>query len=199
MRKQGQDEQLELWEREDPIPQGLELPSPGSSKQLSDSLFQAYSTQFTGTLNTDFARKRPLNLLVADDNEINRKVICVILEKLGYRCSEAENGAEALELFKSKKFDYIFMDLDMPEVTGIEAAKSIRDLESKGGSETPTLQSEIIAVTANVSSETRLKCRRAGMNGYLEKPITAETIKNQLLRSWPRVRSRRARSKSTEL
>ncbi len=197
MRYQGQDGQLELWEREDPISQGLESPSPGSPKQRPDSLFHPYDTQFTGALDTDFARKRPLNLLVADDNQINRKVICVILEKLGYRCSEAKNGAEALQLFKSKKFDYIFMDLDMPEVTGIEAAKSIRDFENKQSTKTAP-QSEIIAVTANVSSETRIKCRRAGMNGYLEKPITAQTIKDQLLRSWPRIRSRRAHSASVD-
>ena len=198
MRNQSQDEQLELWKKESPIPQGLESSSPGSSEQLPDSLFNTYDTQFTGTLDTDFARKRPLHLLVADDNEINRKVICVILEKLGYRCSEARNGAEALQLFKSKKFDYIFMDLDMPEVTGIEAAKSIRDFEKEQSSGEPTPKSEIIAVTANVSSETRLKCRRAGMNGYLEKPITAQTIKDQLLRSWPRIRSRRAHSASVD-
>lgn len=140
-------------------------------------------------LDESFATSRPLNILVADDNEINRKVIRVILQKLGYHCVEASNGEEALRAYHSGEYDYIFMDLDMPEMDGIEAAQAIRELEI----EAPARKAEIIAVTANVSEETRLRCRRAGMNGYLEKPITAAMIKNQLLRSWPRIRSRRAK------
>lgn len=137
-------------------------------------------------LGRTFANRRPLNILVADDNEINRKVISIILRKLGYSCAEANNGEEALERYAEGNYDYIFMDLDMPEMDGIEAAKAIRENEGD------RIKTEIIAVTANVSNETRLKCRRAGMNGYLEKPITASTIKEQLLRSWPRIRSRRS-------
>ncbi len=142
----------------------------------------------TRVLDAGFARSRPLNILVADDNEINRKVIRVILQKLGYHCVEAANGEEALDLYRSGAYDYIFMDLDMPEMDGIEAAQAIRASE-----ESDTRRAEIIAVTANVSDETRQRCRRAGMNGYLEKPITAAMIKNQLLRSWPRIRSRRGK------
>lgn len=142
-------------------------------------------TSTTRLLEPSFADRRPLNILVADDNEINRKVIRIILQKLGYSCMEAENGEDALRHYEEGDFDYIFMDLDMPEMDGIEATQAIRATE---GDEKKT---EIIAVTANVSDETRLKCRRVGMNGYLEKPITATIIKEQLLRSWPRVRSRR--------
>ena len=124
---------------------------------------------------------------MADDNEINRKIISTILQKLGYKCVEAENGEDALKLYESGDCDYIFMDLDMPQMDGIETTQAIRDSESDSGRKT-----EIIAVTANVSQETRQKCRRVGMNGYLEKPITAAVIKDQLLRSWPRVRTRRS-------
>jgi len=137
-------------------------------------------------LDQDFAQRRPLKILVADDNEINRKIIRIILQKLGYSCVEAENGGDALKLYQSGDYDYIFMDLDMPEMDGIEATQAIRQSENDTGRRT-----EIIAVTANVSQETRLKCRRVGMNGYLEKPITASVIKDQLIRSWPRVRTHR--------
>ncbi|MBK1876817.1 response regulator [Pelagicoccus mobilis] len=137
-------------------------------------------------LDRDFAQRRPLKILVADDNEINRKIIRIILQKLGYNCVEAENGEDAYQMYQSGDYDYIFMDLDMPEMDGIETTQAIREAEN--GS---TRKTEIIAVTANVSQETRQKCRRVGMNGYLEKPITASVIKDQLLRSWPRVRTRR--------
>ncbi len=197
MRSQSQEGQLELWEREPSVSQSSGTSSALESDKGSPFPFPAASLK--RALASDFAKKRPLHVLVADDNKINRKVIRVILEKLGYPCSEAENGEEALKLFKSEMFDYIFMDLDMPEVTGIEAAKSIRSLEHGRASEEAIPESEIIAVTANVSSETRLKCRRAGMNGYLEKPVTAQMIKDQLLRSWPRIRSRRARLKTERI
>lgn len=140
----------------------------------------------TRVLEQSFAERRPLNILVADDNEINRKVIRIILGKLGYSCVEAENGEEALKAYQGGEYDYIFMDIDMPQMDGIETTEAIRAAE-----EDSKRRSEIIAVTANVSKETRLKCRRVGMNGYLEKPITATVIKEQLLRSWPRVRTQR--------
>ena len=85
----------------------------------------------------------------------------------------------------SNKIDYIFTDLDMPEMSGIETAATIRANEANS----PTGHKiEIIAVTANISDETRLICKRAGMNGFLEKPISSAQIKAQLLRSWARIR-----------
>lgn len=139
-------------------------------------------------LDESFASTRPLRILVVDDNDINRKVIRVILQKLGYRCDEAVDGSDALSRYLQGAYDCIFMDLDMPEMDGIEATEAIRALETED-----TREVEIIAVTANVSEETRLRCRRAGMNGYLEKPITAAIIKDQILRSWPRMRTRRGK------
>lgn len=136
-------------------------------------------------LELNFAILRPLNILVVDDNDINRKVISTILEKLRYHNLEAPGGKEALEILSSNSIDYIFTDLDMPEMSGIEAATTIRANEANS----PTGHKiEIIAVTANISDETRLSCKRAGMNGFLEKPISSAQIKNQLLRSWARIR-----------
>ncbi len=134
-----------------------------------------------------FAIRRALEILVVDDNGINRKVIRTILQKLGYQCLEASRGQEALEIVDSRMIDYIFMDLDMPEMSGIETSTQIRAAEAKSSSDHKI---EIIAVTANISDETRLLCKRAGMNGFLEKPISASMIKDQLLRSWARIRAK---------
>jgi CheY-like chemotaxis protein len=161
--------------------EALSAESPGLDIRKTPS-----PTPTRKALDENFAERRPLKILVADDNEINRKVIRIILQKLGYSCVEAENGEDALRMYRSGDYDYIFMDLDMPQMDGLEATQAIREAENSS-----ERQTEIIAVTANVSPETRLKCRRVGMNGYLEKPITASIIKDQLMRSWPRVRTRR--------
>ncbi|MBC2605881.1 response regulator [Pelagicoccus albus] len=199
MRKCANKGQLELW-KSPASPNNPEKRSscatsthqPAQKAPRFPAASEEFSLNFEDTRQSppkrteqSFAQKRPLRILVADDNDINRKVIRIILSKLGYECHEAENGREALEAYRSGDFNYVFMDIDMPEMDGLESTLAIRSCEAD--SRKP---SEIIAVTANVSQETRLKCRRAGMNGYLEKPITAEIIKEQLLRSWPRVRSR---------
>lgn len=193
MRKRSTPGQLEFWTSAPPATSTQELLFTGDQ-------LEALSAQRPGmelrtarkpaaaskALDENFAERRPLKILVADDNEINRKIIRIILQKLGYTCVEAENGEDALKMYQSGDYDYIFMDLDMPYMDGLETTQAIREAESDSERKT-----EIIAVTANVSPETRLKCRRVGMNGYLEKPITASIIKDQLLRSWPRVRTRR--------
>jgi len=174
--------QLELWS--DP---GAE--NRNGNVSTAACLFAESSPQ----LEPSFAEKRPLQILVADDNEINRKVIRIILEKLGYACEETCDGRETFERFKQKrrKIDYIFMDIDMPEMSGLDAARAIRKAEEAAPKNQNRIPTEIIAVTANVSDETRLACRRAGMNGYLEKPITLEIIRDQLLKSWNKIRTRR--------
>lgn len=193
MRKRSTPGQLEFWNSASPATDTQELLFSGDKLEalsserpgleISDPRKPAPTTK---TLDQNFAERRPLKILVADDNEINRKIIRIILQKLGYTCVEAENGEDALKMYQSGDYDYIFMDLDMPQMDGLETTQAIREAENDGKRKT-----EIIAVTANVSPETRLKCRRVGMNGYLEKPITASIIKDQLLRSWPRVRTRR--------
>lgn len=188
MRSKNDDLQLELWARlsmDDSPPRVGLADTPSSQRPRQGLLFDDddAATPPARVLHSSFADTHPLSILVADDNEINRKVIRVILQKLGYQCNEADDGQKALRLYRKKAHDYIFMDIDMPEMDGLEATREIRKAEAS--------PAEIIAVTANVSDETRLKCRRAGMNGYLEKPITAEMVKEQLLRSWPRIRAKR--------
>ncbi len=86
------------------------------------------------------------------------------------------------------EFDLVFMDIDMPKMNGIEAAQRMRVHENQLNQERRKV--EIIAVTANIHPETRIKCKQAGMNRFLPKPVDRETIKNQLLKSWRRVKSR---------
>ncbi|MDQ8185997.1 response regulator [Pelagicoccus sp. SDUM812002] len=193
MRKRTTPGQLEFWTSAPPAATTQELLFTGDQLEALSSegpglgiLAPRKPTPAGKALDENFAERRPLKILVADDNEINRKIIRIILRKLGYSCVEAENGEDALKLYQSGDYDYIFMDLDMPYMDGLEVTQAIREAENDSARQT-----EIIAVTANVSPETRLKCRRVGMNGYLEKPITASIIKDQLLRSWPRVRTRR--------
>ena len=197
MPRQRDPNQLELWFTSRPLIRDsaagnltfeLGLADKGPSRSLG------FGEKSQKLLDATFAASRPMSILVADDNEINRKIIRVILQKLGYQCEEAKNGLEALHQHRSKAYDYIFMDIDMPEMDGLEATQAIRESEGDDAID----KAEIVAVTANVSNETRLRCRRVGMNGYLEKPITAEAIKNQLLRSWARIRARKSREETEQ-
>ncbi len=190
--------QLELWEQSEPH---FNEPKPKAEtgdprdKDGHDGLFELSNPVLGSSdpvLAKSFSSTHPLRILVADDIELNRKIIRTILQKLGYDCIEATNGREALDLHTAQTFDYIFMDLDMPEMSGLESAREIRAAEKRKTSPLPI--AEIIAVTANVSDKTRGECQAVGMNGYLEKPITASTVKDQLKASWPRIRSRRNRA-----
>lgn len=197
MTEKSKSSQLELWADIEPtqgqtpvspeIPPALKAEDSGNTFQLSSEPFEQETQKFAST--------HPLCILIADDIALNRKIIGGLLKQLGYECAEATDGREAFDRFQESSFDYIFMDLDMPTMSGIEAATEIRKLEKTRVPAHPI--AEIIAVTANVSDTTRSACQEAGMNGYLEKPITAQQIKGQILRSWPRVRARRYRAKKT--
>ena len=133
MPDQPDNSQLDLWQdaakETQPTPHTQKRTpsqSPHSESIIQDSpppesLFKLEATAEVNqakSLNADFAISHPLNLLIADDIELNRTIIRTILKKLGYTCQEASNGTEALELQNSERFDYIFMDLDMPEMSG---------------------------------------------------------------------------------
>lgn len=140
-----------------------------------------------------FAQKRPLRILITDDNAINRNVVRTIVERLGYNPKEASGGEEALNLLRRDSFNILFTDIDMPKMDGIELAQAVRKHESVNKSGIRKI--EIIAVTANIHPDTVTKCKRAGMNGFLEKPVDPETIKKQILKSWRRIKNRSPQSK----
>jgi len=119
-------------------------------------------------LATSQARQAPLDILLADDVEINRILVQAILEPHGHRITFAEDGRKALEACQAKRFDLVLMDIQMPEMDGLQAARAIRTYERATGQRTPV---PIVAMTAFAGSEDRHICLDAGMNDYLTKPV----------------------------
>ena len=126
-------------------------------------------------LSSDFAEKYPLRILVAEDNPINQQLVGIILTKLGYTPLIVENGSEVLDKLRTEKIDLILMDVQMPEIDGLEATRIIRARLSE--------QPVIIAITANAMESDRDECIAAGMNDYLSKPIQLEELLT-LLEKW---------------
>ncbi len=114
---------------------------------------------------------RPQRVLVVDDDYANRWMTQTMLKKEGLLVDTAENGQSAIDQVKMKKYDVIFMDLQMPVMHGYEATRSIRNLDKHGGATVP-----IIAMTAAGLPEVRKQCMDMGMNDYLLKPIDRETL-----------------------
>ncbi|MCP5108942.1 MAG: response regulator [bacterium] len=115
-------------------------------------------------------RIKGLTVLLAEDNPVNQKIAQIILSKSGCKVKPAYNGMEALDKFCESpgKFEVIFMDMDMPEMNGMEAAAAIR---KKGHTDIP-----IIAMTASTRESDKEKCLKSGMNGFITKPISQGSI-----------------------
>jgi CheY-like chemotaxis protein len=122
-----------------------------------------------------------------EDNIVNQKVICRILSQRGYQVQVANNGAEALEMFKSPhQFDVILMDVQMPVMDGLTATIKIREMERDASEE----HIPIIGLTAGAMQEDKEKCLAAGMSHYLPKPVSRECL-FAALRRWTKGRRRR--------
>lgn len=122
------------------------------------------------------ARQCPLRILVAEDNLTNQKLIMQILGRMGYHPTLVENGLSVLRILERDRFDLIFMDVQMPEMDGLEATRRII---ARFGENRP----RIVAMTAFGLSEDRERCLAAGMDDYISKPISAEHVL-QLLSKW---------------
>jgi PAS domain S-box-containing protein len=131
----------------------------------------------TGRIDTGFGQRRPLRLLLAEDNIINQKVATRILSQMGYRPDVVHNGVEVLEALERQKYDVILMDIQMPDMDGLEATRQIRIKYT--GAKRPW----IIAMTANAMDSDRKNCFDAGMDGYLSKPVRIEALEAELVRS----------------
>jgi PAS domain S-box-containing protein len=115
---------------------------------------------------------KPLNILLAEDNMINQKVACTVLKKLGHHTVVAPNGLEAVQLFEKNKYDIILMDMQMPEMDGLEATRIIREYEKeKKLKETP-----IISMTANAMKADMERSIAAGMNDFISKPFKQDQL-----------------------
>lgn len=119
-----------------------------------------------------------LKILVAEDNIVNRKVATKLLHRLGHEVTCAENGVEAVKLATGSEFDLVLMDVQMPEMDGLEATAAIRQFQADSEK-----RIAIIAMTAHVMKGDRERCLAAGMDDYVSKPITPEKIK-RVLRKW---------------
>jgi CheY-like chemotaxis protein len=118
-----------------------------------------------------------LNILVVDDNIVNRRVCVAQLQKLGvWRISEAEGGSQAIAASQNQEFDLILMDVQMPEIDGLEATRQIRLSLSNSNSRQP----RIVGLTANALGEERERCLEAGMNDKLSKPVRIDKLKSVL-------------------
>ncbi len=118
-----------------------------------------------------------LAILLAEDNRINQTLALKLLSKMGHRVQLAETGVQALALYQTQSFDLILMDVQMPEMGGIEATQAIRQLEHPQGRRIP-----IIALTAHAMQSDEEKCLAAGMDGYLTKPIDRQKLQDTLER-----------------
>ena len=107
-------------------------------------------------------------VLLVEDNPVNQKLGLILLGKKGCRAVTAENGAEAIEAFQREKFDLVLMDIEMPEINGMDTTKAIRELEAGTGRHTP-----VVAMTAHTMKGDRERFLSAGMDDYISKPVSA--------------------------
>jgi PAS domain S-box-containing protein len=148
------------------------LTKPIKQSELFDVIVDAMGQPMGGRLHTPQRRKRSqsgrsrLQVLVAEDNQINQLLATRVFEKLGHRVTVVSNGREALTAVQAGNFDLIAMDVQMPEMDGLEATIAIRVWEKTAGTHVP-----IMAMTAHAMKGDRARCLAAGMDGYTSKPI----------------------------
>ena len=159
------------------------LSKPVKQKLLSNALLSTFKphanvkssyTELDKKDLMELGKEYPLTILVAEDNPINQTLAIRTLNKLGYTADIAPNGLDVLERLTSKSYDLIFMDVQMPELDGLQTTRAIRQDFSK--------QPIIIAMTANAMTEDKENCLQAGMDDYISKPFKLETIKETLSR-----------------
>jgi hypothetical protein len=114
---------------------------------------------------------------VAEDNLVNQRLISRILEKMGHQVTVANDGRAVLRLLAQRQIDLIAMDMQMPNMDGLEATRAIRVTEKITGKHVL-----IVAMTANAFEEDRRKCREAGMDGFVVKPISSQSIRQEIER-----------------
>ncbi|BAE49914.1 DUF3369 domain-containing protein [Paramagnetospirillum magneticum] len=119
---------------------------------------------------------RPLKVLLAEDNPVNQKVAILILERSGHKVTGVNNGAQALRAVQEGDYDIVLMDMQMPEMDGLESTRRIRALEA------PVAQIPILALTANALAAEFERCMEAGMDGFVTKPFQIELLASEIAR-----------------
>jgi CheY-like chemotaxis protein len=156
---------------------GAFLLKPVKASQLYDALSDIFAPRPEKAeperrmqFDEEMGKRLPLRILLAEDNTINQKLALRLLERLGYRADLAGNGLEVLEALRRQTYDVVLMDVQMPEMDGLEATRVIL-----GEWEQPR-RPRIIAMTANAMKEDREICLAAGMDDYVSKPIRVEEL-----------------------
>jgi len=157
------------------------LLKPVRRQELQDAIARALGSSMDGikdkslitqsTLVADLPAVRSLHILLAEDNEVNQKLAVRLLQKRGHSVVVANNGREAVEASESRKYDLVLMDVQMPEMDGIQATIAIRAREAGSGA-----RLAIVAMTALVMKGDRERCMAADMDGYLSKPIRPQEL-----------------------
>ncbi|UBF23878.1 response regulator [Kovacikia minuta CCNUW1] len=199
----------------DPVNFAAFLNKPIKQSQLHNTLTEILGEQpipikpavsRLSRVDLDLASKLPLRILVADDHPVNQKMTLLMLQRLGYRADVAGNGLEVLSALHRQPYDVILMDVQMPEMDGLETTRQIRQewgREKELGSQKETrrhadTEIRIIAMTANAMSGDREKCLQAGMDDYLSKPLRIENLA-QALSQCQRLEKPETRSQEPEL
>jgi len=158
------------------------LPKPVERSQLYDGLVAVFSNiepsnseQLLVTRHSiSEAKKQNVRILLAEDNIVNQKLAMKLLDKFGFSADIVTNGKEAVKALETEPYDIVLMDIQMPEMDGVEATKVIRDPSSH----VKRHDVSIIAMTANAMKGDKEKYLAAGMDSYISKPIHPETLRN---------------------
>lgn len=120
-----------------------------------------------------------LNILLAEDNPVNQKVAVLLLNRLGYQVDVVRTGLEALQALRIKSYDVVLMDVYMPEMDGIDAARQIYQEFH------PSIRPRIVALTASTEEGDRQQCLEAGMDDYISKPLRPQELSRVLQQCQP--------------
>jgi CheY-like chemotaxis protein len=167
-----------------PLPLVL-FSSLGRQSQLFDTLVSLLSHEDTPKaaptaakprMDAQMAERHPLRILLAEDNVVNQKLALRLLQQMGYRADLASNGIEAVECCARQPYDVVLMDVQMPEMDGLEATRRI-----VARWPSPATRPRIVAMTANAMQGDREECLAAGMDDYVTKPIRVDALVQALL------------------
>jgi CheY-like chemotaxis protein len=165
------------------------LTKPVKAAQLHSALMSVFAQEeqpreqheepLRPQFDAEMGERLPLRILLAEDNAVNQKLALRLLARMGYRADVAGNGLEVIEALQRQPYDVILMDVQMPEMDGLEATRRIRYAVA------PEAQPRIIAMTASAMQEDRDACQAAGMNDYISKPVRVEELVNALSNCHP--------------